>query len=68
MAPDDPRRHAAAHLLWEACRTVPDPVAVRTAAERVVAEEVIGAAIAHRVAPLLWRALCAADSTAALAC
>jgi hypothetical protein len=56
-----------ATLLWEACRPDPDPAAVRRAlaggADVVLAVE---AAEEHRIGPLLWRALEAADALDAL--
>ncbi len=54
-------------LLWEACRRDPDPAAVRRAlgggADVALA---VSAAPDHRIGPLLWRALAAADSLDAL--
>lgn len=56
-----------ATLLWEACRPDPDPAAVRRAltggADVALAVE---AANEHRIGPLLWRALDAADALDAL--
>ena len=54
-------------LLWESCRRDPDPAAVRRAltggADAALA---VAAAAEHRIGPLLWRALGAADARDAL--
>lgn len=56
-----------AQLLWEVCRPEPDPDAVRRAlaggADLTLA---VTAAEDHRISPLLWRALEAADALAGL--
>lgn len=56
-----------ARLLWEACRPDPDPDSVRRAlaggADLTLA---VSAAEDHRISPLLWRALEAADALDAL--
>lgn len=58
----DPRIEPTARLLWEACRPEPDRHRVRRAldggADVTVA---VSAAEDHRISPLLWRALDAAD-------
>jgi Uncharacterised nucleotidyltransferase len=54
---------ATAMLLWEACRRDPDPAAIRRAlADGADMERTLAAAVAHRIAPLLWRAFGAADA------
>lgn len=64
---EDPGIEATSRLLWEACRRDPDPAAVRRAldggADLGVA---VSAADEHRISPLLWRALGAADALDAL--
>ncbi len=54
---------STARVLWEACRRDPDPAAVRRAliggADITVA---VAAACEHRIGPLLWRALGAAQA------
>jgi hypothetical protein len=56
-----------ATLLWEACRRDPDPAAVRRAlAGGADVTLAVSAATEHRIGPLLWRALAAADSLDAL--
>ena len=56
-----------ARLLWEACRRKPNPVAIEKAiacgADVALASS---AAEEHRIGPLLWRTLAAADSLGAL--
>ena len=48
---------ATARLLWEACRRVPDPAAVRGALAGADLSWAAAAAQQHRIAALLWRAL-----------
>jgi Uncharacterised nucleotidyltransferase len=58
---------ATATLLWEACRRDPDPAAVRRAlTDRADVSRAVLAAADHRIGPLLWRALGAADALDAL--
>jgi hypothetical protein len=50
-------------LLWEACRRQPDPAAIRRALDGGADLDVaVPAAAEHRIGPLLWRALAAADA------
>jgi hypothetical protein len=50
-------------LLWEACRRQPDPVAIRRALDRGADLGLaVPASAEHRIGPLLWRALAAADA------
>ncbi len=55
------RRDPTATLLWEACRPEPDPTAVRRAFETADTALAVVAAGDHRIGPLLWRALGAAQ-------
>ncbi len=56
-----------ARLLWEACRPDPDPESVRRAlAAGADVTLAVSAAEDHRLSPLLWRALDAADALDAL--
>jgi len=58
---------ATAGVLWEACRRDPDPAAFRRAlAGGADIHRAVAAATDHRIAPLLWRAFCAADARDAL--
>lgn len=67
MKVEDASIDATARLLWEACRADPDPDSVRRAlaggADLALA---VSAAEDHRISPLLWRALDAADALDAL--
>jgi hypothetical protein len=63
----DPAIEPTAHLLWEACRPDPDPAGVRRAlAGGADLSLAVTAADEHRISPLLWRALGAADALDAL--
>jgi hypothetical protein len=54
---------ATARLLWEACRPDPDPDSVRrTLAGGADIALAVSAAEDHRISPLLWRALDAAEA------
>jgi hypothetical protein len=58
---------ATARLLWEACRRDPDPAGVRRALTGGAdIDQAVSAAAAHRIGPLLWRALDSADALDAL--
>lgn len=58
---------ATARLLWEACRPDPDPDSVQSAlAGGADVTLAVRAAEDHRISPLLWRALDAADALGAL--
>jgi hypothetical protein len=64
---EDPAIEPTSRLLWESCRPEPDPAAVWRAldggADLGLA---VTAAEEHRISPLLWRALGAADALDAL--
>ena len=64
---EDASIDATARLLWEACRADPDPDSVRRALARGADLGLaVSAAEDHRISPLLWRALDAADALDAL--
>ena len=59
----DPSIEPTARLLWEACRPDTDPASVRRAlASGADVSLAVSAAENHRISPLLWRALDAADA------
>ncbi len=63
----DPSIEATARLLWEACRADPDPDSVqRGLADGADVALAVSAAEDHRITPLLWRALAAAEALDAL--
>lgn len=60
------RRDATASLLWAVCHPEPEPAAIAMLSSLADGERAATAAVAHRIGPLLWRALVQAGTAGAL--